>query len=92
MDLKELETIASQEMTKYELPGWTFGLTNAKRRLGVCKYRTKRIEISEYYAQHSPRESILDTLLHEMPIHQERQLKACQKNANSFVYSRLQPP
>jgi hypothetical protein len=32
----------------------------------VCKYRTKRIEISKYYAQHSPRESILDTLLHEI--------------------------
>ena len=28
---------------------WTFGLADTKRRLGVCKYRTKRIEIAEYY-------------------------------------------
>jgi predicted SprT family Zn-dependent metalloprotease len=66
MDLKELETIASREMTKYELHGWTFGLANTKRRLGVCKYRKKRIEIAEYYAQNSPQESVLDTLLHEI--------------------------
>ena len=66
MDLKELETVASREMTKYELHGWTFGLANTKRRLGVCKYRTKRIEIAEYYARNSPQESVLDTLLHEI--------------------------
>ena len=66
MDLKELEAIASREMTKYELHGWTFGLSNTKRQLGVCKYRTKRIEIAEYYAQNNPVESVLDTLLHEI--------------------------
>ena len=66
MDLKELEAIASQEMTKHGLHGWTFGLANAKCRLGVCKYRTKRIEIAEYYAQNSPPETVLDTLRHEI--------------------------
>jgi predicted SprT family Zn-dependent metalloprotease len=66
MDLKELEAIASREMTKHELHGWTFGMANTKRRLGVCKYLTKRIEIAEYYALNSPQESVLDTLRHEI--------------------------
>ena len=66
MDLKELEAIADQEMAKHGLRGWTFHLARTKRRLGVCKYRSKRLEIAEYYAANSPRESVLDTLLHEI--------------------------
>ena len=49
MDLKDLEAIASRVMMKHGLYAWTFGLADTKRRLGVCKYRTKRIEIAEYY-------------------------------------------
>jgi predicted metal-dependent hydrolase len=66
MDLKELEAVASRELLKHGLQGWTFGLADTKRRLGVCKYRTKRIEIAEYYALNSPPDSVLDTLLHEI--------------------------
>ena len=67
MDLKELETIASQEMLEARLAhGWTFVLAATQRRLGVCKYRTKRIEIAEYYARNSPQVTVLDTLLHEI--------------------------
>jgi predicted SprT family Zn-dependent metalloprotease len=66
MDLQELEIIARQELVRHGLQGWSFGFSNTKRRLGVCKYRTKRIEIAEYYALNSSRESVLDTLLHEI--------------------------
>jgi predicted SprT family Zn-dependent metalloprotease len=66
MDLKQLETIAVQELRKHGLRGWSFGLADTKRRLGVCKYRTKRIEIAEYYARNSPPETVLDTLRHEI--------------------------
>ena len=66
MDLKELEAIASTEMAKHGLHGWTFGLATTKRRLGVCKFQSKRIEIAEYYALNNPSESVLDTLLHEI--------------------------
>ena len=66
MDLKELEAVASREMTKNGLQGWTFGLGNMKRLLGVCKYQKKRIEIAEYYARNSSPETVLDTLLHEI--------------------------
>ena len=66
MDLKELEAIASREMTKHGLHGWSFSFADTKRQLGVCKYGKKRIEIAEYYALNSPQESVLDTLLHEI--------------------------
>src|SRR3954469_529740 len=66
MELKELEAIAARELTKHGLHGWTFALADTKRRLGACKFRSKRIEIAEYYARNSPPESVLDTLLHEI--------------------------
>jgi predicted SprT family Zn-dependent metalloprotease len=66
MDLKELKAIACQEFLKHGLHGWSFGLVDTKRQLGVCKFRSKRIEIAEYYALNSPAESVLDTLLHEI--------------------------
>lgn len=66
MDLEQLKATAAQELKKHGLHGWKFGLSNTRRRLGVCKYRVKRIEIAEYYARHSPPESVLDTLLHEI--------------------------
>ena len=66
MDLQELEAIARQEIAKHGLQGWTFGWGRTKRQLGVCKYRSKRIEIAEHHALYSPRETVLDTLLHEI--------------------------
>jgi predicted SprT family Zn-dependent metalloprotease len=66
MDLKELQEIAARELEKHGLAGWTFHLGATRRRLGVCKYRQKRIEIAEYYAQNSAATTVLDTLLHEI--------------------------
>src|SRR4028118_578734 len=66
MDVKQLESIAAQELRKHGLHGWTFGLADTRRRLGVCKYRTKRIEIAEYHARNNPPETVLDTLRHEI--------------------------
>ncbi|MCE9534055.1 MAG: SprT-like domain-containing protein [Planctomycetes bacterium] len=66
MDLTELRAIANRELLKHGLQGWTFGLADTKRRLGVCKYRTKRIEIAAYFAENSQPESVIDTLLHEI--------------------------
>lgn len=66
MDLKQLEAVAKEEMAKHGLQDWAFGLAKTKRRLGVCKYRTKRIEIAGYYALNNSEESVLDTLRHEI--------------------------
>ena len=66
MDLKELEAIAVRELKANGLRGWTFGLTGTKRRLGVCKYQAKRIEITEYHVRNNPPSTVLDTLRHEI--------------------------
>lgn len=48
---------------KFHLPslGWTFGFSKTKR-LGVCKGRKKRIEISTMYSD----KHMTDTILHEI--------------------------
>ena len=66
MDLREVEQIAQQELQKHGLHDWTFGWAQTRRRLGVCKFRAKRIEIAEYYAAQNSREKVLDTLMHEI--------------------------
>ncbi|WP_422930007.1 SprT-like domain-containing protein [Singulisphaera sp. PoT] len=66
MDLKELVDIAGSEIKSHGLRGWTFALANTKRRLGVCKYQSKRIEISEFHASNNPASVVLDTLRHEI--------------------------
>jgi predicted SprT family Zn-dependent metalloprotease len=66
MDLEELAVVAGQEMRKHGLDGWTFGITQSRRMLGVCKFRSKRIEIAEYHARNNASATVLDTLLHEI--------------------------
>src|ERR1700712_3829188 len=66
MDLEELADLADGEMRKHGLHGWTFALADTRRRLGVYKYRTKRIEIAEFHARSNPSSVVLDTLLHEI--------------------------
>ena len=66
MDLQELEAVANREIAKHGLYGWTFAFAATKRRLGVCKFQAKRIEIAEFYAANNPPESVLDTLFHEI--------------------------
>ncbi len=66
MDPEELVAIARRELAAQGLHGWTFVLARTKRRLGACKYRLQQIEVAEAYARLSPRESVLDTLRHEI--------------------------
>lgn len=66
MDLTLLRDIAAREMAQHGLHDWTFDFSRAKRRLGACKYRLRRIEISEFYAANNAEESVLDTLRHEI--------------------------
>jgi predicted SprT family Zn-dependent metalloprotease len=66
MDLHQLHALAAEHFAKHGLAGWSFALSNSKRRLGVCKYKPKRIEIARYYAEHNPEAAVLDTLLHEI--------------------------
>lgn len=66
MDLMILSESTAALFAEHGLVGWTFGLAAPKRRLGVCKYRRKRIEVSEFYARHNPDAAVLETLRHEI--------------------------
>ena len=60
MSVSQAQAIIDKYVT-----GWTFAYSTSKRRLGVCKYEPKRIEISAYLAILHP-EKVMDTLLHEI--------------------------
>ena len=66
MNTDNLAKLVTDLFARHGLVGWSFGLNRAKRQLGVCRYRTKRIEMSAYYVKHNSDESIRDTLLHEI--------------------------
>lgn len=46
--------------------GWTFGFNGNKRRVGVCRYRERRIEVSRHYLALTPWAEIEDTIRHEV--------------------------
>lgn len=57
------EVLAEHGLTE---KGWKVKLDQAKRRLGVCKYRTKTIGLSEPYLRANNEAVALDTILHEV--------------------------
>lgn len=46
--------------------GWTFGFDNAQKRLGLCRFSVKRIQISQYFCAAADEEQVRQTLLHEV--------------------------
>ena len=65
---KEPEIISkgqAQAIVDRYVSGWTFAYSSSRRRLGVCKYTEKRIEISAYLSILHP-EKVMNTLLHEI--------------------------
>lgn len=49
-----------------QLSEWRVGVNSAKRRLGVCKYGKKVIEVSVYVLQRGDEKQVLNTLRHEV--------------------------
>ena len=46
--------------------GWTFGFDRARRRLGVCRPRDKRITLSAHLSRTLPEAEVEDTVRHEV--------------------------
>ena len=46
--------------------GWTFGFDRARRRLGVCRVREKRITLSALLSRTLPEAEVEDTVRHEI--------------------------
>lgn len=68
MKLLDAESLALTLMSKHGLieKGWTFSFDRAKRRFGVCKYRTKNISLSTALTELNEEEQVKDTILHEI--------------------------
>jgi hypothetical protein len=68
MDLIVAKKLAVDLMTKHNLiqNGWSFSYDNAKRRFGVCKYRTKTIGLSTHLVSLNDEINVKDTILHEI--------------------------
>lgn len=68
MDLFVVRQTAEALMREHGLidNGWKFGFNDNVWRAGVCRHRTKSVELSRHYCQNNPETEIRDTILHEM--------------------------
>lgn len=66
MDIREARRNADNSLLEHGLNDWVCGLNNNKRRLGVCKFRKKRIELSRYFITANDEDTVRDVILHEI--------------------------
>ena len=65
---QEIETYAIQKLKDWALDtkGWTFGWNTRRASFGVCRVRSKRIELSTFLFPIINKEERKDTVLHEL--------------------------
>jgi predicted SprT family Zn-dependent metalloprotease len=68
MNLLETSNLANSLMAKHNLisQGWVFEFDNAKRRFGVCRFRSKVIGLSKPLVSTNDVTEVTDTILHEI--------------------------
>lgn len=68
MDIFQANKIGIELVDRHGLLdlGWHFKMDNAKRRFGVCKFRSKTISISIPLTRLNSEEQVTDTILHEI--------------------------
>jgi predicted SprT family Zn-dependent metalloprotease len=68
MNLIQAKKLAIELMSDHGLldTGWSFELDNAKTRFGVCRYRSKRIGLSQPLTLVNNEAEVRDTILHEI--------------------------
>ncbi len=68
MQLIEAKNLALNLMREHKLlnMGWTFEFDNARRRFGVCRYRTKKIGLSKHLVSLNDEARVKNTILHEI--------------------------
>lgn len=58
--------MAERLMARHRLRDWDFDFDHARRRLGSCDYRKRRITLSRHLVALNGEEQVRDTLLHEI--------------------------
>ena len=66
MDIHKARLLAVEKMKFHNLTDWNFRFDNAKRRFGLCAYKSKMISLSESLTELNPEEEVLNTILHEI--------------------------
>ena len=64
--LMQVEADARELMDRHGLADWSIRFNDAEKKLGVCRYREKRIELSRRHAVNGAPEQVTDTILHEI--------------------------
>lgn len=66
MLLSEARVLARQLMAQYGLSDWEFGFDGARRRLGACWPRRRRITLSRHFVELNEQRIVRDVILHEV--------------------------
>ena len=64
--LMEVDAQARELMNRHGLADWSFRFNDAEKKLGVCRYREKRILLSRGHAVNGAQDQVTDTILHEI--------------------------
>jgi len=64
--VKEARALLREKMNDHGLTEWKTRIGGAYRRLGMCSYKEKVIELSEQFVLAGTQEQILDTIMHEI--------------------------
>ena len=87
--ISEVKALTLDELTKWELTGWTFKTDNRTTRHGWCDTMRKVVGVSTESIKHCDDDSLLDTILHEVS-HALHYKWCCDNgiNYNERVYQR----
>jgi len=66
MKLEDAENLALTLMEDNRLVSWSFAFDNAKRRCGMCSFRTRTISLSRHFVAMNDEAEVRDTVLHEI--------------------------
>jgi predicted SprT family Zn-dependent metalloprotease len=66
MDPLAAERLAHSLLSQHGLADWGFAFDHARRRLGSCDYRERRITLSRPLTTLNPEAVVRDTILHEI--------------------------
>lgn len=64
--LIEVQALAKKLVREHLGSAWMFTWNKRKTAFGVCKYRTREIQLSSYHSQHETMDAIEQTILHEI--------------------------
>lgn len=64
--LMEVDALGRELMARHGLADWSFQFHDAEKKLGVCRYREKRIQLSYSHAINGTPDQVTDTILHEI--------------------------